>query len=244
MSSWFHATEGVRSLCGIAGFTHKNWKPEPSRIHSAAATLVHRGPDQQGVYQSNLCSLAAARLKVIDLDSGDQPILSPNRNTAIVFNGEIYNHLELRAELESLGHRFTTQCDTETVLHAFLEWDTHCFARLRGMFAIAVWTESSRRLVLARDRIGIKPLYLARFGGDLLFGSELKSILINPEFPRELSLAGLDCYLKSELRAGSVDAHRRNRKALPRALARMERRRAFHRSLLAGAFHAPAGSHS
>ncbi len=195
MSSWFHATEGVRSLCGIAGFTHKNWKPEPSRIHSAAATLVHRGPDQQGVYQSNLCSLAAARLKVIDLDSGDQPILSPDRNTAIVFNGEIYNHLELRAELESLGHRFTSQCDTETVLHAFLEWDTHCFARLRGMFAIAVWTESSRRLVLARDRIGIKPLYLARFGGDLLFGSELKSILINPEFPRELSLAGLDCYL-------------------------------------------------
>lgn len=195
MSSWFHATEGVRSLCGIAGFTHKNWKPEPNRIHSAAATLVHRGPDQQGVYQSNLCSLAATRLKIIDLDSGDQPIVSQNRDSVIVFNGEIYNHLELRAELENRGHRFRSQCDTETVLHAFLEWDTECFARMRGMFAVALWTESTRRLVLARDRIGIKPLYIARLGRDLLFGSELKSILINPEVPRELSLAGLDCYL-------------------------------------------------
>jgi asparagine synthase (glutamine-hydrolysing) len=185
----------VRKLCGIAGFTHKNWKPELNRIRSAAATLIHRGPDQQGVYQSNFCSLAATRLKIIDLDSGDQPILSQDRNTVIVFNGEIYNHLELRAELEGRGHRFRSHCDTETVLHAFLEWDTECFARLRGMFAIALWTESSRRLVLARDRIGIKPLYIARLGQDLLFGSELKSILINPEIPRELSLAGLDCYL-------------------------------------------------
>jgi asparagine synthase (glutamine-hydrolysing) len=185
----------VRQLCGIAGFTHKNWRPDPHRIRSAAATLVHRGPDQQGVYQSNFCSLAATRLKIIDLDSGDQPIISRDGNTVIVFNGEIYNHLELRSELEGRGHRFRSQCDTETVLHAFLEWDTECFARLRGMFAIALWTESSRRLVLARDRIGIKPLYTARLGQDLLFGSELKSILIHPEVPRELSLAGLDCYL-------------------------------------------------
>lgn len=182
-------------MCGIVGFTHKNWRPEPDRIRSAAATLVHRGPDQQGVFQSNFCSLAATRLKIIDLDSGDQPIVSQDRNTVIVFNGEIYNHLELRVELEGRGHRFRSQCDTETVLHAFLEWDVECFARLRGMFAIALWTESSRRLVLARDRIGIKPLYMARLGEDLLFGSELKSILVNPEVPRELSLAGLDCYL-------------------------------------------------
>ena len=147
------------------------------------------------MYQSNFCSLAATRLKIIDLDSGDQPIISRDGNTVIVFNGEIYNHLELRSELEGRGHRFRSQCDTETVLHAFLEWDTECFARLRGMFAIALWTESSRRLVLARDRIGIKPLYTARLGQDLLFGSELKSILIHPEVPRELSLAGLDCYL-------------------------------------------------
>jgi asparagine synthase (glutamine-hydrolysing) len=182
-------------LCGIAGFTHKNWSPDADRIRRAAATLVHRGPDQQGVFRSEICSLGATRLKIIDLEGGDQPIFAPNGDTVIVFNGEIYNHLELRAELESLGHRFVSHSDTETVLHAFLEWDTQCFARLRGMFAIALWTESSRRLVLARDRLGIKPLYIAHLGQDLLFGSELKALFIHPELTRRLSLAGLDCYL-------------------------------------------------
>jgi asparagine synthase (glutamine-hydrolysing) len=182
-------------LCGIAGFTHKNWSPDPDRIRRAASTLVHRGPDQQGVFRSEMCSLGATRLKIIDLEGGDQPIFSPNGDAVIVFNGEIYNHLELRAELESLGHRFQSHSDTETVLHAFLEWDTQCFSRLRGMFAIALWTESSRRLVLARDRLGIKPLYIAHLGQDLLFGSELKALFIHPEITRRLSPAGLDCYL-------------------------------------------------
>ena len=182
-------------MCGIAGFTHRNWSPDPDRIRRAAATLVHRGPDQQGVFRSEICSLGATRLKIIDLEGGDQPIFSPNGDAVIVFNGEIYNHLELRAELESLGHRFKSHSDTETVLHAFLEWDTECFSRLRGMFAIALWTESSRRLVLARDRLGIKPLYIAHLGQDLVFGSELKALFIHPEIPRRLSLAGLDCYL-------------------------------------------------
>ena len=182
-------------MCGIAGFTHKNWSPDSDRIRRAAATLVHRGPDQQGVFQSEICSLGATRLKIIDLEGGDQPIFSPNGDAVIVFNGEIYNHLELRAELESLGHRFKSHSDTETVLHAFLEWDTQCFCRLRGMFAIALWTESSRRLVIARDRLGIKPLYIAHLGHDLLFGSELKALFIHPELARRLSLQGLDCYL-------------------------------------------------
>jgi asparagine synthase (glutamine-hydrolysing) len=135
------------------------------------------------------------RLKIIDLAGGDQPILSEDGDVAIVFNGEVYNHLELRRELEKLGHRFYSHCDTETVLRAFLEWDTGCFARLRGMFAIALWTKSTKRLVLARDRMGIKPLYFARRGDDLFFGSELKAILIHPEIERRLSLDGLDCYL-------------------------------------------------
>jgi asparagine synthase (glutamine-hydrolysing) len=139
--------------------------------------------------------MGATRLKIIDLDSGDQPILAEDANTAIVFNGEIYNHQELRGELESLGHRFRSHCDTETVLRAFLEWGTRCFSRLRGMFAVAIWNESNRRLILARDRMGIKPLYIARHGEDLLFGSELKAILVHPEIERRLSLAGLDCYL-------------------------------------------------
>ncbi len=182
-------------MCGIVGFTHKGGSPRPERIAAATATLVHRGPDQQGVYQSATCSLGATRLKILDLESGDQPIRSDDGDTVIVFNGEIYNHLDIRAELEKSGHRFHTHCDTETVLHAFLEWDTACFQKLRGMFAIAIWTDSARRLVLARDRVGIKPLYIAHRGEELYFGSELKAILIHPEIDRCLSLQALDCYL-------------------------------------------------
>ncbi len=151
-------------MCGIAGFTHEKEAPDPRRIREATATLIHRGPDQQGVFESGSVSLGAARLKIIDLAGGDQPITAANGDAVIVFNGEIYNHLELRAELEGRGHRFTSHSDTETVLHAFLEWDTDCFSRLRGMFGVALWTESAKRLVLARDRLGIKPLYIARLG--------------------------------------------------------------------------------
>lgn len=182
-------------MCGIAGFTHKNWVPAADRIVKAVATLAHRGPDQRGVFQSDICSIGAARLKIIDLQGGNQPITTPDADTTIVFNGEIYNHLELRKELEAAGHKFQSHCDTETVLHAFLEWDTECFARLRGMFAVGLWTKSKKRLVLARDRMGIKPLYIAQRGHDLYFGSELKTILIHPEIERNLSLNGLDCYL-------------------------------------------------
>ena len=139
--------------------------------------------------------MGATRLKILDLQHGDQPIATEDGDTVIVFNGEIYNHLEVRAELDKLGHRFHTHCDTETVLHAFLEWDTQCFRRLRGMFAVALWTNSTRRLVLARDRVGIKPLYIAYRGEEIFFGSELKAIFAHPEVERRLSLAGLDCYL-------------------------------------------------
>jgi asparagine synthase (glutamine-hydrolysing) len=182
-------------LCGIAGFTHRRWVPDPERIRSAVATLIHRGPDQQGVFESSLCSIGATRLKIIDLRGGDQPILSDDGDVAVVFNGEIYNHLELRRELRELGHHFYSDCDTETVLRAFLQWDMACFVRLRGMFALALWTKSTKRLVLARDRMGIKPLYFARHGDDLFFGSELKAILTHPEIERRFSLDGLDCYL-------------------------------------------------
>jgi len=181
-------------MCGIAGFTHAR-RAAPGRIEDAVASIVHRGPNQQGVFESEAVSLGAARLKIIDIEGGDQPIVSSDGDTVIVFNGEIYNHLELRRELEQRGHRFRSRSDTETVLNAFLEWDTECFSRLRGMFAVALWRESERRLVLARDRMGIKPLYIARRGDDLYFGSELKAILVHPEIERWLSLDGLDCYL-------------------------------------------------
>ena len=182
-------------MCGIAGFTHRKFRPEPGRIQRVTQTLLHRGPDQQGTHETPTVSLGAARLKIIDLEAGDQPIFSPNRDAVIVFNGEIYNHAELRLELERLGHKFLTKTDTEVVLAAFLEWDTECFNRLRGMFGAAIWTESARRLVLARDRMGIKPLFFTMRGEDLYFGSELKAILEHEEIDRRISLAGLDCYL-------------------------------------------------
>lgn len=182
-------------MCGIAGFTHTNWLTETDRIQRAAATLEHRGPDQQGVYESGSVALAATRLKIIDLAGGDQPITSDDGDTVIVFNGEVYNHHELRLELEQLGHQFRSRCDTEVVLRSFLEWDLECFSRLRGMFAIAIWSESRKRLVLGRDRLGIKPLYVAYRGRDIVFGSELKAIFVHPEIPRQLSQKGLDCYL-------------------------------------------------
>ena len=179
-------------MCGIVGFTTRSWNPRPERIAEAAETLLHRGPDQQGVYRSTSCCLGATRLKIVDLAGGDQPVFSEDRDTVVVFNGEIYNHLELRRELEAQGHKFSTHCDTETVLHAFLEWDTNCFSRLRGMFAVALWCNSRQRLILGRDRLGIKPLYIVERGDDLLFASELKGILIHPEIERRLSLGGLD----------------------------------------------------
>jgi asparagine synthase (glutamine-hydrolysing) len=135
------------------------------------------------------------RLKIIDLDHGDQPMRSESGDTVLVFNGEVYNHGELRCELERAGHRFRSRCDTEVVLRAFLEWDLGAFQRLRGMFAAAFWTQSSRRLVLVRDRMGIKPLYFSRQGTDLYFGSEVKALLLHSEIDRRLDLAGLDRYL-------------------------------------------------
>jgi len=164
-------------------------------MSAAVRALAHRGPDRQAVFESHAISLGVARLKIRDLQAGDQPMCDASGDTVIAFNGEIYNHAELRRELEHSGHRFHTEADTETVLHAFLEWDTECFTRLRGMFAVALWCESERRLVLARDRMGIKPLYIARNGQDLCFGSELKSIFIHPEIERRIDLAALDCYL-------------------------------------------------
>jgi asparagine synthase (glutamine-hydrolysing) len=182
-------------MCGIAGFTCQGRSADPGRIDAAVRSIQHRGPDQQGVWESPGASLGAARLKIIDLEGGDQPIVDARTGTVIAFNGEIYNHLELRADLERRGHAFQSHSDTETVLRAFLEWDTACFAKMRGMFAVALWNENARRLVLARDRMGIKPLYYVRRGDDLYFGSELKTIFAHPEIERRLSLHGLDCYL-------------------------------------------------
>src|ERR1035438_4739034 len=190
-------------MCGIAGFTHLNGNLDWNLARRINETLYHRGPDQQGIYEGSVATLCAVRLKIIDLEGGDQPVVSDDGDTAIAFNGEIYNHLDIRAELEELGHCFHSHCDTETVLHAFREWDTKCFERMRGMFAVALWTESRKRLVLVRDRMGIKPLYYYRHGDDVYFGSELKAILEHSEIPRQLDLEALDSYLSVNYVPGS-----------------------------------------
>ena len=180
-------------MCGIAGFTHSRATPDSSKIWEITRSITHRGPDQQGVWESPQVSLGAVRLKIIDLEHGEQPMHSGG--TVLVYNGEIYNNAELRQELEDLGHRFQSHCDTETLLHAFLEWDTGAFSKLRGMFAAAFWTQSRRRLVLVRDRMGIKPLYFAKRNGEIYFGSEVKTILHHTDISRRINRLSLDRYL-------------------------------------------------
>jgi asparagine synthase (glutamine-hydrolysing) len=204
-------------MCGIAGFTHINEEFLPERIHQAVASIVHRGPDQQGVHQSAIVSLGATRLQVIDKEAGAQPMRSEDGDYTLVFNGEIYNHAELRKELIREGHRFKSSCDTEVVLRAFMQWDTGCIEKLRGMFAFGVWRESRRRLVLARDRMGIKPLYYARRGRDIYFGSELKAIFCHPEVDRTMDMHALDTYLALNYVAGPHTLAAGVEKLMPRS---------------------------
>jgi asparagine synthase (glutamine-hydrolysing) len=182
-------------MCGIAGYSHIRRPQEHADLERSLASIAHRGPDQQGVFHSGSLSMGARRLRVIDIECGDQPFSSFDGDLTLVFNGEIFNHCELRAELESAGYTFRSHCDTEVVLHAFRHWGNAAFKRLRGMFAAALWIRSERRLVLARDRMGIKPLYYCQQDGEIYFGSEMKCILAHPVIDRRLCLDGLNCYL-------------------------------------------------
>jgi len=182
-------------MCGIAGFTHFRRKPPASVLNRAIQSIHHRGPNQQGTHEAANISMGAVRLKIIDLGGGDQPMRTENGDTVIVFNGEIYNHAEIRKELEALGHKFESHCDTEVALRAFAQWDVDCFARFRGMFAAAFWREYEDRLVLVRDRLGIKPLYYKVQDGNLHFGSELKALFAHPDIPRRISQKALSYYL-------------------------------------------------
>lgn len=182
-------------MCGILGYTHIARTVQATVLNKALKGLKHRGPDRGGYFTTPHISLGATRLRILDLKAGDQPMISTDHNTAIVFNGEIFNHVELRNELQAEGARFKTRCDTEVILQAYQHWGRACFDRLRGMFAIALWSEREKRLLLARDRMGIKPLYYASDGTDLSFGSELKCLFADPRQPRQIDLDGLNCYL-------------------------------------------------
>jgi asparagine synthase (glutamine-hydrolysing) len=157
--------------------------------------LSHRGPDAEGYLLERGGALGHRRLSIIDVSGGDQPIFNEDRTKAVVFNGEIYNFQELSVELEMRGHRFATRSDTEVIVHAWEEFGDACISRLRGMFAVALWDRRNRRLLLARDRIGKKPLYYAHDSRRLLFSSELKALTMDPLIKRILDLEALDDYL-------------------------------------------------
>jgi len=187
-------------MCGITGFISKDKNsPVAEReilLDKMCGIITHRGPDEQGTVVRERAALGMRRLSIIDLKSGQQPIYSEDGNLAIVFNGEIYNFRELKIELESLGHRFKTNSDTETIVHAFEEFGTGCLEHLRGMFAFAIWNFREETLFIARDRVGKKPLFYALTeAGNFVFGSELKTLLTHGEIKKEIDFAALDAYL-------------------------------------------------
>lgn len=184
-------------MCGIAGIfnTRNEDIPQIELINRMTDAITHRGPDESGVHLEPGLALGHRRLSVIDIASGQQPLFNADRSAAIVFNGEIYNFMQLRPELEALGYRFTTNSDTEVILHAWQAWGSQCVQRLRGMFAFAIWDQKRRHLFLARDRLGIKPLYYALLpNGHFVFGSELKALLPHPALPRERDPMAIEDY--------------------------------------------------
>jgi asparagine synthase (glutamine-hydrolysing) len=184
-------------MCGIAGIVSSESGAVIDResIHRMCNQIVHRGPDDEGIYAQGSAGLGMRRLSIIDLSGGHQPISNEDKSVWVVFNGEIYNFLELRCELEDRGHRFSTKTDTEVIVHLYEELGAGCVQRLRGMFAIAIYDERQRRLLLARDRLGIKPLHYALDKGRLLFGSEIKAILAASPELREVSREGILQYI-------------------------------------------------
>lgn len=181
-------------MCGIAGFFNPDGIPrDPNILSDMAQAIAHRGPDHQGLHQDDRCALASRRLAIIDLQGGNQPLVHAPSGMVLVFNGEIYNFQHLRVELASLGHHFSTRSDSEVLLAAYVEWGERCLDRLAGMFAFAVWNPAGRRLFLARDRMGKKPLfYTALADGTLVFASEIKAILQYPGIHRAMNVLSMD----------------------------------------------------
>jgi len=184
-------------MCGIAGLVYTDPQHPVDRdlLERMTGAMTHRGPDAGGLHLWRGAALGHRRLSIIDLATGDQPIFNEDRTKAVILNGEIYNFAELRAELEARGHRFATRSDTEAIVHAYEEYGPRCVERLHGMFAFALWDESQRRLLLARDRVGKKPLYYTYDGEHLAFASELKALLQDPAMKREVRLESIDDYL-------------------------------------------------
>ena len=181
-------------MCAIAGILNLAEAPAPTEdaMRRMLAMVRHRGPDQFGIYLSDQVALGNARLSIIDLSGGQQPITNEDETLWIVFNGEIFNYIELRAGLEARGHRFSTHCDTEVILHLYEEYGPECLRQLNGQFAIAIWNERDRSLFLARDRVGVRPLFYTQTGSRLIFASEIKSILTAPRVKTDIDPLAID----------------------------------------------------
>jgi asparagine synthase (glutamine-hydrolysing) len=179
-------------MCGICGIYHRNGRPVmPEKLERMMSVIAHRGPDGQGSYINGEIALGHRRLSIIDLGGGAQPMTNEDDTLQIIFNGEIYNYVELREELKSKGHLFKTQSDTEVILHGYEQWGHDCVSHFNGIFAFALWDIPNRRLFLARDHLGVKPLYYVELGERFLFGSEIKALLSDPECPRQVDLGSL-----------------------------------------------------
>lgn len=217
-------------MCGLVGvYYFDRARPvDAERLRIQTETLVHRGPNEGGVYAGLGCGLGHRRLSIIDLSSGQQPMFSEDGRYVIAYNGEIYNYREVRAQLKSKGHRFSTDSDTQVFLRAFIEWGEDCTAHLNGMFACAIYDRSNHQLFLARDRMGKKPLYYYRDKERLIFASELKAILADPTVPKELDATAIADFFAFSCIGGSKSIFSQVRK-LPAASSMMVRDGALHR---------------
>jgi asparagine synthase (glutamine-hydrolysing) len=187
-------------MCGICGVISrdKSYPVTKQLLRTMNDQMRHRGPDDAGIYLDDLAGLAMRRLSIVDLATGHQPIANEDQSLWIVFNGEIYNHLDIRRQLEAKGHHFTTQSDTEAILHGYEEYGDEVVQHLNGMFAFAIWDSRRQRLFVARDRVGIKPLYYYPGSERFFFASELKALLAHPDVPREIDFTALDHFLTLE----------------------------------------------
>jgi asparagine synthase (glutamine-hydrolysing) len=204
-------------MCGICGIYYQDQRRrvESSSLAEMNAQIVHRGPDDDGFFYDGNVGLAMRRLSIIDVKTGHQPLTNETSDIWIVFNGEIYNHLELRAQMEARGHRYRTKSDTETVVHLYEEYGRDCVKHLRGMFAFAIWDRKNQKLFAARDRLGIKPFYYRWQNGTFLFGSEIKAILAYPGVNAEYDASTLAEYLAFGYIAGNSTMFRSIRKLIP-----------------------------
>ena len=204
-------------MCGITGIMQfrAGSRVEPGIVRRMCSAMVHRGPDDEGVYTSGPVGIGMRRLSIVDLATGHQPLSNEDSSVWIVFNGEIYNHAELRPGLEERGHRYKTHSDTETIIHLYEEYGPDCVRHLRGMFAFAIWDARRQKLFIARDRLGIKPLYYRLTPEQLVWGSEIKVVLAGPENGAELDRQGLPEFLAFGYRSGDQTFYRGIRKLMP-----------------------------